>query len=97
MPHNYQTSFTSKGNLEIPSVQKTPHRKNDFTHCCNVSIVNFEQITTMQLKVNTDFRIPNKSQFQKIVNYLPLILLYRKIVIVLDFSIGIRSTSVFWN
>ena len=30
MSHNYQTSFASKGNLQIPSVQTTPHGKNVF-------------------------------------------------------------------
>ena len=32
MSHNYQTSFASKGNLQIPSVQTTSHRKNAFVY-----------------------------------------------------------------
>ena len=33
MPHNYQTSFASKGNLkETPSVQTTSYGKNVFAY-----------------------------------------------------------------
>ena len=30
--HNYQTSFASKGNLQIPSLQATSHGKNAFVY-----------------------------------------------------------------
>ena len=32
MSHNYQTSFISKGNLQISSVQATSHGKNAFVY-----------------------------------------------------------------
>ena len=32
MSHNYQTSFPSKGNLQIPSVQTTLYGKNAFVY-----------------------------------------------------------------
>ena len=32
MSHNYQTSFASKGNLQIPSVQTTSYGKNAFVY-----------------------------------------------------------------
>ena len=32
MFHNYQTSFASKGNLKIPSVQTTSYGKNAFVY-----------------------------------------------------------------
>ena len=32
MSHNYQTSFASKGNLQIPSVQTTSYGKNSFIY-----------------------------------------------------------------
>ena len=32
MSHNYQTSFVSKGNLQISSVQATSHGKNAFVY-----------------------------------------------------------------
>ena len=35
MSHNYQTTFASKGNLEIPSVQTTSYGKNAFVHMLN--------------------------------------------------------------
>ena len=32
MPHNYQTTFASKWNLQIPSVQTTSYGKNTFVY-----------------------------------------------------------------
>ena len=32
MSHDYQTSFASKVNFQIPSVQTTLYRKNDFLY-----------------------------------------------------------------
>ena len=32
MSHNYQTSFASKGNLQIPSVQTPSYGKNAFVY-----------------------------------------------------------------
>ena len=32
MSHNYQTSFTSKGSFQVPSIQTTSYGKNDFVY-----------------------------------------------------------------
>ena len=32
MSHNYQTSFASKGNLKVPSIQTTSYGKNAFVY-----------------------------------------------------------------
>ena len=52
MSHNYQTSFTSKGNLQIPNVQTTPYGKNDFVYM-TIKTWNYIQKEMKGLMLNT--------------------------------------------
>ena len=52
MSHNYQTSFATKGNLQIPSVQTTTYGKNAFVYMVTSTCNDIQkEITVVMLNI----------------------------------------------